>query len=178
MRMIAVAALSGVLWGLAACSGEGSEKDAATEEETAARVISDSLVASQDQEGTAAAFRMGRGQADCIGEGFVDEIGVTKLQEYGLITEDLSQAGGVADLEMAPADAKAAAGTFFECADVAEMMTSALEGDKALDDRTRACLADALSEDVLRETFTLMFSGRQDEAVRLTTGPMRTCLTS
>lgn len=159
--------LAALLLPLTAC-GVGDDDD------QAAKAISDSIMSSQEEQagGNAQMFAMPREDADCIGEGFVDEIGTEQLQEYGFLTEDLKAAEDFTNVEMSKEDASAAADTVIECTDVQQMMSEAM-GD--VDERTRECFEEVLTEDALRTLFTKMFSGQQEEAGQELIQPMMEC---
>jgi hypothetical protein len=166
-RTLAATAIAALTLTLAACGG-GSEDD-----ETAAKAISDSIM-DEENGGTADVFAMERSEADCIGDGFVDEIGVEQLQEYGFITEDL-KAEPMTGVKMETADAEAATGVLFDCADVTELMSEAMAAGQQVDKKTRECLEEVLTEDKLRTMFTLMFSGKQDQANQEVVRPLMEC---
>jgi hypothetical protein len=167
-KTLAAAAISGLLLTLTACGGgEGSSDD-----EAASKAISDSIMKEQKASGSSDVFQMKQEEADCIGDGFVDEIGTDKLKEYGFLTEDLKTADKLSDVKMSTEDAQAAANTLFDCADVRKMMTESM-GD--LDPKTKACLEDVMTEDALRSLFTKMFSGKQEEAGQELIAPMMKC---
>lgn len=159
--------LAALLLPLTACAG-------GNDDEEAAKAISDSIMESQENQasGNAQMFAMPREDADCIGEGFVDEIGTEQLQEYGFLTEDLKAAEDFTNVEMSKEDAAAAADTLLECADVQQMMSEAM-GE--VDAKTRECFEEVLTEDALRSLFTKMFSGQQEEAGQELIQPMMEC---
>jgi hypothetical protein len=159
------AAVAGLLLVLSACGGGGDD-------EQASKAISDSIMKEQKTSGSSDVFQMKQEEADCIGDGFVDEIGTDKLKEYGFLTEDLKTADKLSEVKMSTEDARAAANTLFDCADVRKMMTESM-GD--LDPKTKACLEDVMTEDALRSLFTKMFSGKQDEAGQELIAPMMKC---
>lgn len=168
-KTLAATAISGLLLTLTACGGgEGSSDD-----EAASKAISDSIMKEQEG-GGGDVFAMEREEADCIGDGFVQDIGVDKLQEYGFLTEDL-KAEAMTNVTMETGDAEAATGVLFECADVAEMMSQALAAGEEVDAATQKCIDDVLTEDKLRSMFTLMFSGKQDQAGQEVIAPMMKC---
>ena len=157
------AAVAALLLTLTAC-GSGDD-------DQAAKSISDSIM--KEQEGASAdVFKMKQEEADCIGEGFVSEIGTDQLQEYGFLTEDLKTAEELTNVKMSTADAEAAADTLFDCADVQKMMTESM-GD--LDEKTKTCLEEVMTEDALHDLFTKMFSGKQEEAGQELIEPMMKC---
>ena len=168
-KTLAAAAISVLLLTLTACGGgEGSSDD-----EAASKAISDSIMKEQES-GSGDVFTMERKEADCIGDGFVEDIGVDKLQEYGFLTEDL-KAEAMTNVTMEPGDAEAATGVLFECADVTQMMSQAMAAGEEVDAATQKCLEDVLTEDKLRSMFTLMFSGKQDQASQEVIAPMMKC---
>jgi hypothetical protein len=164
------AAVSGLLLVLTACSGIGGNGD----DEKASKAISDSIMKEQKASGSSDVFQMKQEEADCIGDGFVEEIGVDQLQEYGFISEDL-KAEPMTSVSMETADAEAATGVLFGCADVTALMSEALAAGQQVDEKTQKCLEDVLTEEKLRTMFTLMFSGKQDEANQEVVRPLMEC---
>ncbi len=158
--------LAGLLLSLAACGGSGDD-------EAASAAIADSIMEEQ-QAGTDSIFAMERAEADCIGDGFVAEVGVDQLQEYGFLTEDMT-AEPMTDVKMDPADAEAATGVLFDCTDVTALMSEAISTGGQVDEETQACLEEVITEDKLKTMFTLMFSGKQDEANQEVIAPMMQC---
>lgn len=165
MRTRPTVLIAALLLPLTACGG-GADDD------KAAKAISDSIMASQKSQTGGQMFVMPREDADCIGDGFVDEIGTEKLQEYGFLTDDLKAAEDFTNVEMSKEDAAAAADTLLECADVQEMLSKAM-GE--VDAKTRECFEEVLTEDALRSLFTKMFSGQQEEAGQELVQPMMEC---
>lgn len=168
-KTLAAAAISGLLLTLTACGGDGGSSD----DEAAAQAISDSIMKEQEG-GSGDVFTMDREEADCIGDGFVEDIGVDRLQEYGFLTEDL-EAEAMTNVTMETEDAEAATGVLFDCADVTELMSQAMASGEQVDAATQKCLEDVLTEDKLRSMFTLMFSGKQDQASQEVIAPMMKC---
>jgi hypothetical protein len=167
-RTLAATAIAALTLALSACGG-GSEDD-----ETAAKAISDSIMNEQDGGGATDVFAMKRSEADCIGDGFVDEIGTEKLQKYGFLTKVLEANESLTTVKMSTADAEAAADTLFDCADVQQMMLGSM-GD--LDAKTKKCIQGVMTEDALHGLFVKMFSGKQEEAGQELIAPMMKCTT-
>lgn len=165
-KTLLAAAVAALMLTLTAC---GNDEDA-----EAAKAISDSIMKEQEGGGSDV-FLMKREEADCIGDGFVSDIGTEQLQDYGFLTEDLKTADAMTEVKMSTEDAQAASDILFECADVQAMMTQAM-GDVPAE--TKACLEEVMTEDALRELFTLMFSGKQDEASQKLIAPMMECTTT
>lgn len=161
-----VVALAGILLTLSACGGSGDEEAAST-------AIADSIM--REQKGSnESIFAMKREEADCIGDGFVDSIGVDTLQEYGFLTDDL-KAKPMTNVTMKTDDAEAATDVLFECADVNALMEEALASSGQVDEKTQACIDDVLTDDRLRSMFTLMFSGKEDQANQEVVAPLMEC---
>jgi len=78
-------------------------------------------------------------------------------------------------VKMETADAEAATGVLFDCADVTELMSEAMAAGQQVDKKTRECLEEVLTEDKLRTMFTLMFSGKQDQANQEVVRPLMEC---
>jgi hypothetical protein len=91
------------------------------DEKAASQAISASIMESSNE-----TFEVTQEQADCIGDGMVDRIGVEKLTDYGIITEDLKAEGRIENVEMSEGDASSAADVMSECADIKELFTSAI----------------------------------------------------
>jgi hypothetical protein len=163
-----LAVLAGLLLPLTACGGG--------DDEAAAKAISDSIM--KEQEGAQqSVFTMKREEADCIGEGFVDRIGVDKLKEYEFLSEDL-KAKPMTNIVMETEDAESATDVLFDCADVEGLMNEALASGAQMDERTKACLDEVLTEDKLKSMFTLMFSGEQEKANQEVIEPLTKCATA
>ena len=162
------AAVAGLLLTVTACGGGSGDDDAA------AKAIADSIMEAQGDAGggTADLFQMKQEEADCIGEGFVDEIGTDKLKDYGLLNEDLEASGQLTDKPMSTEDAEAAADTLLGCADVQQMMSAAM-GE--VDAKTKECLEEVLTDDALKSLFVKLFSGKEDEAGQELVQPMMEC---
>lgn len=161
-----------LLLSVTACSGGGGIGTSG-DDQKAADAIAGSIMKGQKSAGTDV-FSMKQDEADCIGEGFVDEIGTDQLQEYGFLTEDLKANESLTSVEMSTADAEAAADTLFDCADVQQMMLGSM-GD--LDAKTKKCIEDVMTEDALHSLFVKMFSGKQEAAGQELIAPMMKCTT-
>jgi hypothetical protein len=115
-------------------------------------------------------------QADCIGDGFVEEIGTDQLVEYKVLNDDLSVNEGVDNVEMSEADAKAAAGVVLDCADFKEVFTGMMEG---MPEEARTCLDEALTDERLRDFLAATFSGDEDAAaVEELSAAVQECVTA
>lgn len=148
---------------LTACGG-GDDADAA-------KALSDEIMSQSDD-----SFQVDREQADCLGEGFVEELGVDQLQEYGLLTDDLEADSDLGDVKMSKADADAAAGVFVDCVDIGELLTGSM-GLEGMDQSVIDCVSDVMTDDVAREAMAASFRG-EDESAALNElmAPLQACL--
>jgi hypothetical protein len=173
---LAAAVLTALALLLSACGGGGSETS--SEDDTASKAISDSIMKAQKQgESSAQFFTMKRKDADCIGDGLVDEIGTEKLQEYGLLTEDNKTKKNVTGVKMSKTDAGSATDVLFECTDVQNMMQKAMNQAGNVPDEMKACVKKVLNEENLRGMFSKIFSGQQEQAQQELVQPMMECAT-
>lgn len=148
---------------LTACGGGDDEK--------AAEAISASMMEESDEE-----FPVDQEQADCVGDGLVDKIGVDQLQEYGMLTDDLQVNESVGEVTLEEGDADNAAEVIVDCIDAEAMMAEQLGGDDSLTPEQQECVSEALDNDALKRLFSMMFQGREDEATNELMGPLMECV--
>lgn len=156
-RVLGVAALLAL--SLTACGQD---------EEAASKAISDSIMKSNDE-----TFEVTRDEADCVGDGMVDKIGVEKLTDYGIITEDLKADGGIESVEMSEGDAGSAADVMSGCADIKELFTSAM-GD--LPEEAKQCVEEKLSDEVLHDFLVSIFMNEQEQGQQELVGALGECI--
>ena len=161
-RAAPLAAALALLLALTACGASDDEK--------AADAVAQSLMQDRDE-----AFRVSREQADCVGAGFVDRIGVEKLQEYGVITDDLS-ASDTVNVKMPKADAEAAAAVLVDCTDAAQLFRDEVFSGQDVPDEAQECLDGALTDDVVEAFFAATFSQDQAAAAEAM-APLQECMT-
>ncbi|WP_134772975.1 hypothetical protein [Ornithinimicrobium flavum] len=149
---------------LAACGGD--------EEAQAAEAISTSMMEESDEE-----FPVAQDEADCVGEGLVDRVGVEQLQEYGMLTDDLQVDDSVSDVTMEEADADAAAEVFVGCVDAQAMLIEQMGQDGTMTEEQQECVAEAFDDETLTGMFSLIFQGKEDEATSGVMGPRFACVT-
>lgn len=166
LRMIGAACvLALATLSLTACGGGGDD-------EKASKAISDSLMTENTEE-----FQLDQGEADCIGDGLVDKLGVDKLKEYGVVTDDLESSNGIddTDTKMNEEDASSAADVFLGCGDMQEMF-SGMMSSASPDEKVQACLEDAFTEDLMHEFLTAVFMQDAAKGQELLTKPMMDCM--
>lgn len=157
MKIRAITAVGVLALALAACGG--------SDDEAASKAIADSIMDSNDE-----TFKVTQEQADCIGDGMVEDIGTDQLVEYGIITEDNKASDGIESVKMSEDDAKAAADTMQDCADIKEIFTGAM-GE--LPEEAQACIDEKLTDEVVNEFLVSVFmddqeAGQQDLMTALT----------
>lgn len=150
---------------LSACGGGGGD------EAKAADAISQSMMESSDDE-----FTVDEKQADCVGEGLVDKIGVDKLKSYGMLNDDLTVDDSVTDVTMEEADADNAAAVIIGCVDAQAMMAEQFAADDTMTDEQKECVSDALDDEALTGMFSLIFQGKEEEATNELMGPLMSCM--
>ena len=103
-------------------------------------------------------------QADCLSEGMVDELGVEKLQEYNVLDDDLKVVTeSTTQTEMEKDDAENFAGVYVDCIDMAQLLTTQAAGSEDLTDKEKACIEDAVDQDVVEKGLAALFQGKADE---------------
>jgi hypothetical protein len=174
-KRLGVALLTVLTLSLGAC-GSGSGSGSGGDDDKASKAVSD-LIMRPPGSGDATQFlSMKRKDADCIGDGFVDKLGIDKLKKYGLVTKDLKPGASVSGVKMSGDDAKSATDVLFGCTDVEAMMQTAMDKSGSIPKTMRRCVDKALSEDNLRPVVTKTFQGQQDEATKGLTGPITKCV--
>ena len=143
----------------------------ASDDDKAAEALSKSLIQENDE-----VFKVSQEDADCVGQGFVDEIGTDKLKEYGILTEDLEASDETLSTKMSKEDAEAAAAVFVDCTDAVELFSAAMFAGEDISDETQACIDAELTEDVIEQFFVATFA--QDESlVGDAMAPLQECVT-
>ncbi len=147
MKIRTIGATAVLALALAACGGSDDD-------EAASKAIADSIMDSNDE-----TFEVTQEQADCVGEGMVEDIGTDQLVEYGIITEDNKAADGIESVKMSEDDAQAAADSMQDCADIKEIFTGAM-GE--LPEEAQTCIDEKLTDDVLNEFLVAVFMDDQE----------------
>lgn len=138
-------------------------------EPVASKSIADSIM---DSNG--GSFVVTQEQADCVGDGFVEEIGTDRLVEYGIITEDLTTDSTIDTVEMSTSDAQSAADVMQDCADVKEIFAGAM-GE--LPAEAQDCIDEKLTDDVLNKFLVAVFSNDQEAGTQELTAALTECIT-
>lgn len=116
-------------------------------------------------------------QAGCIANGMVDDVGVDKLQEYDLLTEELEINQDANPTDMAAEDADALAGVFVDCIDVEEMFASQMgSGEQELTEEQQQCVTEAIDEEAMKDGLSASFQGEEDEGFTAMQQEMMACV--
>jgi hypothetical protein len=103
-------------------------------------------------------------QTTCVAHGAVDELGVSTLQDYRLLTDDLRAGEAIEEVTLAPEDADTLATVFTECMDVEAMMErqiiTGLDLPRERRKRAVACVRDGVTEEQVTRIMSLEFQGR------------------
>ncbi|QZY30283.1 hypothetical protein [Nocardioides coralli] len=169
MRIAAAAVTAVLVLGLSGCGSD--------EEGQAREALATSLLAS-NADGT---FEVSQEEADCVADGMVEEIGVDKLIDYGLLTEDLeARDESLENQELEQEDADSAATVFVDCVDVQALLTDSiaqgLGGD--VDPELASCIEERLTDEVVRDFLATVFTGDQAAATQAVTQELSSCLTA
>jgi hypothetical protein len=168
---LAAAALAALTFATSGCGGGGPDEDA-----QATRAISDSIIKEQKSgTGPGALLSMQRKDADCIGKGLVDEIGVESLRSSDLLTEDNTVKGSVTEAKLPAGDARTATSVLFGCADIEAMVEKGLAKSGNISPRMKPCVNRVVDDRNLRSMFTAYFQGDKNAPQRLVQ-PMMRCV--
>ncbi len=183
MKKTLTASVLGVLLlSLSACGGSGTTDAASarsTEDVKASKSISASIMKSQKSAtGSSQFFSMSQKDADCIGNGLVDKIGVKQLQTYKLLDKNLKTRDSVTNATMSAKDATSASGVLFGCTDVQGMMKQAISKSGNLPPTMKPCVDKTLTESNLKAMFTQIFQGQQQAAQKELVTPLMKCATA
>lgn len=141
------------------------------DDEAASNAIAAGVMDSNDE-----TFKVTQEQADCLGDGMVDEIGTDQLVEYGLITEDMEQSDGIDSVKMSESDAQAAAGVMQECADIKKIFTEAM--GTGMPEEAASCVDEKLTDDVLEEFLVAVFMDDQEAGTQGLMTALQECMTA
>jgi hypothetical protein len=162
MKIRTIGATAVLALALTACGG--------SDDEAASAAISKSIMDSSDE-----TFKVNQEQADCVGDGMVEDIGTDQLVEYGLITEDNEANEGIDSVKMSEEDAQSAANVMQDCADIREIFTGAM-GE--VPDEIATCIDENLTNEVLNEFLVAVFMDDQEGGTQNLMGALQECMTA
>lgn len=162
MKIRTIGATAVLALALTACGG--------SDDEAASAAISKSIMSSSDE-----TFKVNQEQADCVGDGMVEDIGTDKLVEYGLITEDNEANEDLDSVKMSEEDAQSAANVMQECADIREIFTGAM-GE--VPEETATCIEENLTNEVLHEFLVAVFMDDQQGGTDNLMSALQECMTA
>ncbi len=162
MKLRTIGAVAALALTLTACGSD---------DEAASAAIAESMMDSNDE-----TFQVTQEQADCVGDGMVDDIGTDQLVEYGLITEDNEAADGIDSVKMSEDDAQAAADVFQGCADVKKIFTDAMGA--GVPEEAATCIDEKLTDDVLNEFLVAVFQDDQEAGTQGLMTALQECMSA
>lgn len=139
------AALLGLVLPLSACGNGDDEK--------AAQSISKQM---RENSGEGLSFK--KSEADCIGEGFVSEIGTENLQKYKIINSNFEATQDSNDPKMSKSDAEKASAVFQDCSDVKAIMIKGFES-QGMPAEAKDCVEKELDKKTLDAFLVGLFRG-------------------
>jgi hypothetical protein len=139
------------------------------DDEAASKAIAAGVMESNDN-----TFKVTQEQADCLGDGMVDEIGTDQLVEYGLITEDMKQSEGIDSVEMSDADAESAAGVMQDCADIKKIFTDAM--GTGMPEEAATCVDEKLTDEVINDFLVAVFQNDQEAGTQGLMTALQECM--
>jgi hypothetical protein len=167
--MLAAAVVAAVTFSVSGCGGTDDTAEAS-------QAISDSIVKQQKSDsGPGALLSLRRTEADCIGKGMVDKIGVDALRQSRMLTEDNKVKGSVTDAKLPAGDARTATEVLFGCADIEAMVEKGLARSGNISPKMRPCVNKVVDDKSLRPMFTEYFQGNKDAPQKLVQ-PMLRCI--
>ena len=159
-----VAVLAAMLLALTACGESGDAK-------TAKKNLSANVL--EDNSGTASPFD--KKSAECFSDRVVDDIGVEKLQDYGILDEDLKVASeGVENTKMSSGDAGEAADAIADCVDFDKFFAASFNATDT-DPKAQECLKEAVTKEVFRDLMKATFEGDTEEVGKIAE-PAQKCM--
>jgi hypothetical protein len=161
-----VAVLTVLALSLSGCGGGDDAK--------ASKSIADSVM-STSSSGATSLVKVKRKDADCIGHGLVDRIGVDRLRAYTLLDENLQARNDITQVKMSATDARSATDVFFRCTDMRALVRRALSSAGTVSADMRACIDRTLTDKNLRAFLSLTLQGNSTQAQNLLTDPMAKC---
>lgn len=178
MKKLLAVTTAALCFALAGCGGDdggGGGSDNADEKKAAANLKAYFLSESQDTAG----LEINDEQAGCVSDGVVDKIGISQLQDYGLIDDDLEvvKDANLDEEDITAEDADSLAGTFVDCVDVKGLITKQMGNLPGATQKQKTCISDALSDEALTDMLSQVFQGNEDEATKDLQSKMGACVT-
>jgi hypothetical protein len=177
MKRVLLIVLAAVLL-LGACGDDGDDGgtlggggggDLSGEEQEMADKISTELQSGEEDD-----IPLTAEQADCVGAGMVEAVGVEKLSTIDFGEDEV-------EFTLSPEDAAQAADVMVTCVDIQEVFAESFAQDGSISQDSAKCFADKLDDDLLKDFFAQVFQGEDDEPsadfMRAVTEGMTDCLT-
>ena len=144
---------------LGGCGGGEPAAQLSADEQTAADNLGAQIVTSGSVAGKDTVTAV---EAGCVADGTVEEVGLSELQGYGIVTADLKVNKGIQGVEMSAEHADALAGVFVECIDTEKLFEEQLlasAGSGELTGKQEQCVRTAVDEKAVARVLSLSFQG-------------------
>ena len=163
-----VAVVCAALLTLTACGGGG---DAEAKDNIAASL-------KKADTGLAGNSKLSDEQADCVAGGMVDDIGVDKLKDYGILKDDNTVDTDAQPDDLSADDADAMASTIVGCVDMGELLADQM-GDQfdQLSEDQQKCVTDVFDDDTFEGILSDTFQGKTPEMGQDLQSKMMECMT-
>ncbi len=120
------------------------------------------------------------GQTTCVARGAVKELGVEKLQEYDLLTDDLRADESIDGVDLSSEDADALAAVFAECVDgemvLERQIVAGLDLPRRQERRAARCVRKEVTRELVTRTMSLEFQGRDNPVFARLRDDLESCL--
>lgn len=105
-------------------------------------------------------------EAQCVGEGVVDEMGMDRLIEVGLDRSAVESGTGPDDVELSDEDIDSLLDPMLDCIDFAAVFTESMtSGDDAISEESADCIAAGISDDTIRSAARAGLTGDEFDPV-------------
>ena len=163
-----VAVLCAALFSLTASCGNDDEDQAKDNIKTALL---------EEDAGLAASADITEEQAECVSNGMVDELGVEKLQDYGLLNNDLEVQEDPQAADMDRGDAESMARVFVGCVDVEKIFQEQFaENGAGLSKKQQDCIRKAVDVEVIEKVLADTFQGEDADPTAQLQDELMACI--
>jgi hypothetical protein len=99
-------------------------------------------------------------QAHCVGDGTVHDVGLDRLQHYGIISKDLTVNKSVANVKMTETDADHLAKVFATCLDSERLVEQQFISGSTVTPKQKQCVRDAIDQPATLQILSRSFQGQ------------------
>ena len=125
------------------------------------RKAADNLAKQIMSVGSTATDQVTEKQAHCLGDGTVHDVGLDRLQHYGIITKDFEVNKSVANVKMTRTDADHLARVFVSCLDSEHMVERQFTSGAKVTPEQKQCVREAIDTPSTLQILSRSFQGQQ-----------------